>query len=170
MSEVLFVGGYAALLLLVGAGLEWAARSSHERIHRTKTIGFRYHSHLNAWQCSEGTFLWHHETSHSARIVQYRAKAEICNACSRKAVCTDANDGRTLVRPLDRWPHSEMARFQRALSLSLMILATMLCVVEVARQGDATIRFAYGAGSIFSGWLAVREWRRLRGVRTVLFG
>src|SRR5262245_47933443 len=106
MTEALFVGGYAAALLVTAIVMEWIARASHERIHRLKTIGFRYHADLNAWQCSEGTFLWHQETDASARVVRYHAKAEICNACSLKSICTDANDGRTLVRPLDRWPHS----------------------------------------------------------------
>jgi hypothetical protein len=116
----------------------------------------------------EGTFLWHHETDEVARVVQYRAKAEICNACSLKSVCTDASDGRTLMRPLDGWPHSEMARFQRALSLSLMILAAMLCAVELARQETC------GSGRV---WVrddpldipCPSQWRR-QAVRTALFG
>lgn len=170
MNEVVFVAGYAAALLLAATALEWAGRASHERILHTKTIGFRYHAHLNAWRCSEGTYLWHHKTDESARIVEYRAKAETCNACPLKPVCTDSGDGRTLTRPLDQWPHSEMARFQRVLSLSLMVLATLLCAVELARQGDGWLRVAFGSGVLFSALLAHREWRRVRAVRTALFG
>jgi hypothetical protein len=54
MNEAFFVGGYAAVLLVIAVAMEWAARASHERILHTKTIGFRYHLHLNAWQCSKG--------------------------------------------------------------------------------------------------------------------
>ena len=132
--EAIFVGGYVAALLVTAFGMDWAARVSQERIHQTKTIGFRHHTDLNAWQCSEGTFLWKQEVDTVARVVRYHAKAEICNACRLKSVCTDSDDGRTLVRPLDPWPHSEMARFQRVLSLSLMVLALLLCGVEIARQ------------------------------------
>jgi hypothetical protein len=170
VNEAFFVGGYASVLLVIALAMGWAARTSHDRILRTKTIGFRYHLHLNAWQCSEGTFLWHHETDEAARVVQYRAKGEICNACSLKSVCTDSDDGRTLLRPLDGWPHSEMARFQRVLSLSLMILAGMLCAVELARQGDVRIQVAFGSGAALSVFLAHREWQRVRAVRTALFG
>ncbi len=166
MNEALFVGGYAAALLVVAIAMEWAARASHDQIDRTKTIGFRYHKQLNAWQCSEGTFLWPQRPDTSARVIRYHAKAEICNACALKSICTDAEDGRTLVRPLDAWPHSEMARFQRVLSLSLMILAAMLCAVELARQGDGRIQLAFGSGVLFSALLARREWHRARAVRT----
>ncbi|HMI30501.1 MAG TPA: hypothetical protein VK527_02095 [Candidatus Limnocylindrales bacterium] len=165
-GEALFIGGYVAALLLTAMAMDWAARASHERIHRTKTIGFRYHSHLNAWQCSEGTLLWHQETDAVARVVRFHAKAEICNACSLKSVCTDSDEGRTLVRPLDDWPHSEMARFQRVISLSLMVLAVLLCCVEIARQSDAPVKVAFGASAFLSVALAVREWKRVRTVRT----
>ena len=170
MNDALFVGGYSAAMLVVAVAMEWVARGSHERIHRTKTIGFRYHAQLNAWQCSEGTFLWHHESDASTRVVTYRAKAEICNACRLKSVCTDSEVGRTLVRPLDAWPHSEMARFQRVLSLSLMILAAMSCAVEATLQNEARIQLAFGAGMLASAFLAYREWGRVRAVRTALSG
>lgn len=170
MSEAILIGGYSAVLLLTAVLMDRVASSLHERIDQTKTIGFRYHAHLNAWQCSEGTFLWHHETDASARVIRFRAKAEICNACSLKRVCTDSDDGRTLTRPLDRWPHSEMARFQRVISLTLILLAALLCAVEIVRQGDAGIQASFGAGAMLSAVLARREWRRVRAVRTALFG
>jgi len=170
MNDALFVAGYSAALLIIAVVMEWVARASHERIHRTKTIGFRYHAHLNAWQCSEGTFLWHHESDPSSRVITYRAKAETCNACPLKSVCTDSDVGRTLVTPLDAWPHSEMARFQRVLSFSLMILAAMSCAIEVALQNDARTQLAFGSGAFFAAFLAHREWRRVKAVRTALPG
>ena len=124
-TEAWFVGGYVLLLLLVAVVLEWIARGSHERIHQAKTVGFRYHGHLNAWQCSEGTFLRHTGTDRHARVIRFRAEAKVCNGCRIKQHCTDSDEGRELVRTLDGWHRSEMARFQRALSASLIVLATL---------------------------------------------
>lgn len=170
MQEALFAGSYAAALVLAAIAMDRVARASHDIIQETKTIGFRFHAQLDAWRCSEGTFLWRQETDPVGRIVRYGAKAEICNACPRKSVCTDSETGRTLLRPLDGWPHSEMARFQRALSLSMMVLAGLLCSVELFRQSDLRLQLAFGAGVVFTGWLTRREWRRVRAVRTGLPG
>jgi len=167
-AEGLFAGGYAASLLLVAVALEAVARASSERIHRTKTIGFRFHGQLDAWQCSEGTFLWRQETDPVAGVIRYGAKAEICNACSKKSVCTDSDRGRSLLRPLHGWPHSEMARFQRMISLSLMVLAVLLCAVEAIRQERWAVQLAFGAGLLLAAALAWREWKRVRAVRTAL--
>ena len=165
-AEALFVAGYAAVLLLMAFVMDWAARASHETLHRTKTIGFTYHPHLNAWRCSEGTFLWHHETDEAARVVRFRGKAEICNACALKPVCTDSNTGRTLVRPLDSWPHSEMARFQRVLSFCLIVLAGVLSSVEIARQPVVSVKGAFAGSLLAVALLGVREWGRVRAVKT----
>lgn len=167
MQEALFIGGYAAALLVVAAIAAWAARFSHDRIQATKTIGFRFHDELNAWQCSEGTFLWHQESDAVGRVVRYHAKAEICNACALKSVCTDSDDGRTLVTPMDAWPHSEMARFQRVISLSMTVLAGLLCAVEVVRQEEVPVRIAFGTGILIASAWTWRGWRQVRAIRTV---
>src|SRR5262245_5147606 len=92
-GEAVFVGSYVAVLVAIALAMDGIARVSSQKIHRVKTIGFRFHRHLNAWQCSEGTFLWHKETDDIARVIRYAAKAEICNACRLKPVCTDSSDG-----------------------------------------------------------------------------
>jgi hypothetical protein len=165
-TEAVFVGGYVLALLVIALVMEWTARFSHERIHRVKTIGFHYHAHLDAWQCSEGTFLWRVKQPAEVPVVRYHAKAEICNACRLKPRCTDSEDGRTLVRPGASWPHTEMARFQRVLSASLVLLAFLLCVVEAARQAHPAVRMPFGGGAVVCAVLALREGKRLRSVRT----
>ena len=57
----------------------------------------------------EGEHLWPHEFDHERRLMRYRAKAHVCNGCPRKADCTDSDEGREIVRPLDRWPHPRPA-------------------------------------------------------------
>ena len=165
-EEGLFVGGYALFLLAVSFLLGWAARRSHARVLRVKTIGFRYHEALDAWQCSEGTYLWRKERDAAARLVRYRAKAEMCNACALKPSCTDSTDGRELVRPMDAWPHTEMARFQRALSLALIVLAAILVAVEASRQGNPKLQAAFAGALLPCFLLARREAIGLRAVRT----
>ena len=73
---------------------------------------------------------------HDRRLVRYRAKASICNACPRKEACTDSSSGREVIRPLDPWPHSEAGRFHRGLSLVLVALSLLMLVVAGARNHD----------------------------------
>jgi hypothetical protein len=168
IQEAVFIGGYTAFLIAVAAAMGWVARRSHERVLGVKTIGFRYHEPLDAWQCSEGTYLWRKERNEQARLVRYRAKAEMCNACPLKPACTDSDDGRELIRPMDTWPHSEMARFQRVISLALVLLAGVLAAVEAARQSDPRIQIAFGAVFLVCAALARREAAGIRAVRTAL--
>lgn len=168
LEEAAFVGGYALFLVGVSSLLGWAARHSHARVLRVKAIGFRYHQAFDAWQCSEGTYLWRKERDETARLVRYKAKAEMCNACALKKSCTDSEDGRELLRPMDAWPHSEMARFQRAISLALILLAGILIAVEAARQGDPRLQAAFGGALLPCFLLARRSAVGLRAVRTAL--
>jgi hypothetical protein len=78
--------------------------------------------------------LWPREFDSELRLVRYRARAHVCNACRLKERCTDSNDGREIVRPLDPWPHSEAGRFHRVIALLLIGLGTLILVVELARH------------------------------------
>ena len=136
-AEALLLGGYALFLLAVAAGIDLIARHSHRRSERFRTAGFRYHSHLDAWECPEGQQLWPHERDDELRLVRYRGKAHICNACPAKSRCTDSDEGREVVRFLDDWPRLEVGRFHRGLSLTLVILALLLGVVALIRHHSA---------------------------------
>jgi hypothetical protein len=136
--EVLLAVGYAALLVVGALVLEWLSAHTHRRALRYRTAGFTYDATHDHWQCPEGQHLWPHEFDHERRLVRYRAKAHICNACPLKDACTDSDRGREIVRPLDPWPHSEAGRFHRGLSLMLVGLALLILLVEGARhhRGD----------------------------------
>ncbi|HET9939594.1 MAG TPA: hypothetical protein VFR25_00685, partial [Candidatus Eisenbacteria bacterium] len=127
-----------------------------------KTVGFRYHGHLNAWQCSEGTYLRHTETDRHARLVRFRAEAKVCNDCRIKHHCTDSDEGRELIHPLDGWSRSDMARFQRALSVSLIVLASLFCAIETVRQSAPPLRSFFLCGFLVGIVLARRELVRLK--------
>ena len=136
-TETILAGGYAVFLLAAAMAIEWLSAHTHRRSLRYRTAGFTYHEEQDRWECPEGQHLWPHEFDHERRLVRYRAKAHICNGCALKSACTDSDDGREIVRPLDPWPHSEAGRFHRGLSLVLVALAVLVIVVGAARNHDA---------------------------------
>jgi hypothetical protein len=119
-AEVALALGYALFLLALAGGLDLLARHSHGRSQRYRTAGFRFHPHLDAWECPEGQHLWLHEHDQESRLLRYRGKPEVCNACPRKRECTDSDEGREIVRFLDEWPRLEAGRFHRGLALTLI--------------------------------------------------
>jgi hypothetical protein len=133
-TEAVLATGYASFLILAAFAIEWVSAHTHRRALRYRTAGFTYKQHLDAWQCPEGEHLWPHEFDSERRLLRYRAKAHVCNACHHKPDCTDSERGREIVRPVDPWPHSEAGRFHRGLSLVLVALATLIATVEGARH------------------------------------
>jgi hypothetical protein len=124
--------GYAAFLALAALGLDRLGRHAHHRSGRFRTQGFSYHSHLDAWQCPEGEHLRPIGIDHGQRVARYRARAAVCNACPAKQGCTDSDEGREVVRPLDPWPHSEAGRFHRGISVTLLALASLIATAGIA--------------------------------------
>ena len=135
-NEVLLAFGYAAFLAGVAFVLELLARRSHKRSEFYRNAGFVYRQKLDLWECPVGRQLLRTETDYQRRIVHYRAPAEACNACSLKNNCTDSNDGRRLETSLDSWFESELRRFHRAISLALLLLATIMLLTEAVRHAE----------------------------------
>jgi hypothetical protein len=132
--EAILAGGYASALLLGALALEWLSAHTHRRSLRYRTAGFAYHADHDAWTCPEGEYLWPHELDHQRRLMRYRARAHVCNACPVKERCTDSDHGREVVRPLDPWPHSEVGRFHRMIAMLLMALAGLVLLVAIVRN------------------------------------
>jgi hypothetical protein len=133
-AEVLLAAGYAAFLTCGAFGLEWLSAHTHRRSLRYRTAGFAYDATHDHWLCPEGEQLWPHELDRERRLVRYRARAHVCNACPTKHRCTDSDQGREIVRPLDPWPHSESGRFHRVIALLLVGLSSLILVVELVRH------------------------------------
>jgi hypothetical protein len=145
------------LFLLAGAiGLDRLALHSHRRSERYRTAGFEPRPDLDAWECPEGEFLRRIETDHERRVVRYRARAAVCNACPAKQVCTDSDEGRELVHAMDPWPHSEAGRFHRGLCVVLAALAATLAALGLARSGPGVEMLALGAALALSLLVAIR--------------
>ncbi len=131
-SDVLIIVGYAAFLLLVAWGFERAARFSHRRVKGFRNLRFRYHEHLGAWQCPEGTYLLLEEIDYERKIARYKAPAHRCNRCSLKSLCTDSPDGRELYHSIRDWSESEMGRFQLVIALTLVVLCSLMLAIAAA--------------------------------------
>lgn len=121
-------GGYAAFLVAVALGLDRLGRHAHHRSGRFRNRGFAYRPELDLWECPEGERLRPFALDHARRIARYRARPAVCNACPAKDGCTDSDQGREIVRPIDPWPHSEAGRFHRGISLVLLGLASLVAI------------------------------------------
>ena len=137
-TEAILAAIYAGLLVASAFALEWLSAHTHRRALRFRTAGFTYDETHDYWLCPEGEQLWPHKFDRERRLVRYRARAHICNACPSKARCTDSEHGREIVRSLDPWPHSEAGRFHRVVALLMVALSIfVLCIVLVRHHALA---------------------------------
>lgn len=161
--EAVIAAGYTVTLLAFALTLEWLSAHTHRRSLRYRTAGFEYSEQHDVWVCPEGEHLWPHEFDRERRLVRYRAKAHVCNACPLKECCTDSDEGREIVRPIDPWPHSEAGRFHRAISLMLVALAALVAGVALARNHQLADAGALGALLVLCalvGRLLLRDLRK----------
>ena len=125
--------------------------------------GFTYDSAADHWLCPEGEHLWPHEFDRQLRLVRYRARAHVCNSCPSKERCTDSDQGREIVRPIDPWPHSEAGRFHRAIALLLVALGAVILLAELARHHaptEATTLLGLLAGVALAARWLLRDLRK----------
>lgn len=122
---------YAVVLAVVAFLLERAARHTHKRSLRISTVGFTYHPDRDIWRCPEEQHLFPVFTDWTKKTVVYQAPASACNACKRKESCTDSNDGRRVERRLSGNLEYGMQRFHRVFSITLLVLASLLLVIDM---------------------------------------
>ena len=130
-AETIAATAYSAFLVACALGLDALGRHTHERSGRFRTQGFSYDAGLDLWVCPEGEQLRAFAIDHRHRVARYRARPMICNACPAKDGCTDSEEGREVVRPLDPWPHSEAGRFHRGISVVLLGLAAVIALAGI---------------------------------------
>jgi len=161
-AEVVLAAAYAGFLACAAFALEWLSAHTHRRALRFRTAGFAYDADRDHWVCPEGEQLWPHELDEAKRLVRYRARAHVCNACPSKHRCTDSDVGREVVRPLDPWPHSEAGRFHRVIALLLVGLGALILAVEIARHhrpAEAALLLGLLAVAFLAGRWLVRDLR-----------
>jgi len=152
--EVFLMTGYAAFLLVAALTLDFLARHSHARSERYRTAGFTYHHTHDAWICPEDQILTRSEVDHERRLVRYRGRPQICNHCPTKAGCTDSDEGREVVRAMDPWPHSEVGRFHRSISLSVTLIAVLILAAELVRNHSLVEILVLGSALCVTGTVA----------------
>lgn len=154
-SETLLAAGYALFLVLAALGLDALARHSHRRSEQYRTLGFTYHENVDAWVCPEGERLHRIEADHGRRLVRYRARAHVCNACRLKDACTDSDSGREITRSMDPWPHSEAGRFHRGIAIVLAVLAVLVIGAGAALHQAPADLAVLGAAAVASALAAL---------------
>jgi hypothetical protein len=129
--EVLMASGYALFLMLVALVLEWLAKHSHRRTEQMRVTGFKFKSELDKWECPTGQLLHRHSVDHVNKVVRYRAIGHICNCCHKKPDCTDSDDGREIEHRVDSWVQSEIRRYHRGISLTILLLAALILLPQL---------------------------------------
>jgi hypothetical protein len=125
-ANVVLVCGYSGFLLAVAYGFDGMARRVAVRAQRWRTGSFRYHPDHDAWICPQDQWLWPTSYDAEQRVVRYRAKPAVCNACPVKASCTTSPHGREVTREIDPWPHSEAGRFHRGIACVVALIGVFL--------------------------------------------
>ena len=133
--EFFLMLGYAISLAFIALLLEWAARHAHRRSLGVSTAGFTYHGDRDIWSCPRDQHLFPIFSDSTRGTVIYRASADACNACPSKVACTDSTNGREIERRDLKGVEYGMQRFHRAMSLMLLVLASLMLVVELFRAG-----------------------------------
>lgn len=132
--EFILMLGYAVLLAVVASLLEFTARHAHRRSLSISTTGFTYHADKDVWRCPEFQHLFPVFVDPAKGSVIYRAPASACNACRCKSHCTDSNDGREIERKSAGDLQYGMQRFHRTMSVTLLVLAALILIVEIFRD------------------------------------
>ena len=76
--------------------------------------------------CPQDQWLWPTAYDPQQRVVRYRAKPAVCNACPVKHSCTTSPHGREITREIDPWPHSEAGRFHRGIACLVALIGIFL--------------------------------------------
>ena len=125
-ATVWMVAAYALFLVAVAWGFDVMARRTSARAARWRTGRFVYHADHDAWLCPEDQWLWPTSFDPHNRVMRYRAKPSVCNACPVKSTCTTSSHGREIRREVDPWPYSEAGRFHRGIACAVAGLAMIM--------------------------------------------
>ena len=134
--EFMLMAGYAFALALIVFLLGLAAGRARQRSMVLSTVGRMDNQEQDASRSPQNQHLFPVFSDPAKGITIYRAPADACNSCMSKAVCTDLNDGCEIERNSLTDVEFGMARFHRALSVTLFVLASLLLAVEFFRTGS----------------------------------
>ena len=172
MLPVLNVGGMSldlaqvlllAYLVVLWAGgwvLEFLARAHYHRAERHAHPGFSYDAELDRYECPQGELLTLDTLDDRNKLAIYKAPAASCNECVLKAFCTPYDEGRRVYRSLAAYHETDIGRFHRRLSLTIVAVALAFAVGGVVAYRDTPGEWlqvvAAGVGIVLL-WLDVRD-------------
>jgi hypothetical protein len=154
-TESLLAAGYGIFLALAAVGLDLLARHSHRRSELYRTGGFSYLASADVWECPEGERLHRIETDMQQRLARYRARAQVCNACPSKHLCTDSDTGREVTRALDPWPHSEAGHFHRGIAVAMVGFGVLVICAGAALHHGVVDLAVLGASLLVCGGIGL---------------
>ncbi len=159
--ESVLMLGYAVSLAFIALLLEWAAQHAHRRSLGVSTAGFTYHPERDVWRCPQDQHLFPILSDSAKGVVIYRAPASACNSCRSKAACTDSDHGRQIERKDLKGLEFGMQRFHRAVSLTLLVLASLILAVELLRSSGFYSRIALTSVLVLFCLVVQRLYRNL---------
>ena len=141
--ECILMVGYAFALAIIALMLEWVGRHAHRRSLSVNTAGFTYHPGQDVWRCPRDQHLFPIFSDSAKGITIYRAPADACNSCISKAACTDSSTGREIRRSTLSDVESGIKKFHCAVSLTLLVLASLIIVIELFRTDSSYARVLF---------------------------
>lgn len=158
LEQVLLLA-YLILLWAGGWVLEHLARVHFHRAERYAHHGFSYDAELDRYECPQGELLTLDTLDDRNKLAIYKAPAASCNECVLKAFCTPHDEGRHVYRSLAAFHETDVGRFHRRLSLTIVAVALAFAVGGLiaywGTPGEWLQALAAGAGIVFL-WLDVR--------------
>ena len=135
LEQVLLLA-YIILLWAGGWVLEVLARAHYHRAERYAHHGFSYDAELDRYECPQGELLTLHTFDDRNKLAIYKAPAASCNECVLKAFCTPHDEGRRVYRSLAAFHETDIGRFHRRLSLTIVAVALAFAVGGLVAYWD----------------------------------
>ena len=132
--EVALAVGYAGFLMVVGAGLEWFGRHSHRRSGQFRTAGFKYHGHLDFWECPCGQHLHPHYRDPVREVWCGIGHPPTPVTPVPRSYSIYSEHGREIIHSSESWIETQAGKFHRVLSLTLLFLAALILIAEMFRH------------------------------------
>ena len=158
--EQVLLLAYLVVLWAGGWVLESLARVHFQRAERHAHHGFSYDAELDRYECPQGELLTLDTFDDRDKLAIYKAPAASCNECVLKTFCTPHDEGRRVYRSLSAFHETDVGRFHRRLSLTIVAVALAFAVGGVVAYwetpGEWLQVVAAGVGIIVL-WLDVRD-------------
>lgn len=156
----LWVGGWA---------LELLARAHFHRARRYAHHGFAYDAELDRYECPQGELLTLHTFDDRDKLAIYKAPAASCNECVLKTFCTPHDEGRRVYRSLAAFHETDVGRFHRWLSLTILAVALAFSaggLVAYRNEPGEWLLVVTTAVSLVLLWLDARDAPETSGAGT----